>query len=71
MPPFIKFTEESKTASGSKRTFQYVNVEFILRATFHDATEELDIILASDPKTKSHTLKGQEAKDALEVLQKL
>ena len=73
MARFVKYTHESETAGGKKTSLVFINVDHISKAVFKD--DQLELIWHSGiPVANKHdivTLKGQEAKDALEVIRSL
>ncbi len=73
MARFIKYTHESETAGGKKSSIVFINVDHISKAVFKD--DQLELIWHSGipiaSKNDVVVLKGQEAKDALEVIRSL
>ena len=71
--PFIRFSEESETADGVKKLVRFVNVDQITEATYDRSEGTFSAFIGDKPGGKgwSFGLKGDEAKDALAVFQKL
>ena len=71
--PFIKFAATSETASGTRTTLNFINADHVSRAEFtdHDGVLKLFIGSADDRRGREYVLSGDEAKQALEVLQNL
>jgi len=71
MAPFIRIPKKVQTGAGTKTELHFVNAEEILKAVFEDNPAVLSITLRSSPKTVEYILKGEEAIQALAVLQAL
>ena len=71
MAPFIRIAKQVQTGSGTKTELHFVNAEDILKAVFESDPDILSITLRSSPGMATYTLKGEEAKQALAVIQKL
>jgi hypothetical protein len=71
MAPFIKYTDSAKRAGGGEtRYLKYINAEYIISAYYEEENQLLNLTVDS-PTEKTVQLHGQDADDALAVLQKL
>lgn len=71
MAPFIKFTALSEAAAGKETTFHFINVALIMRASYRVEKGTLDLVVSSGEDKGVYTLDGDEAQEALRLLQSL
>lgn len=72
MAPFIKCTKSSQTASGESRQIIYINVEQIVKATYHEDSQVLFLTLTTSAiGIEDVKIEGDEAMEALSILQSL
>lgn len=73
MSPFIKFVGEKVSPTTPDR-WVYVNVAHVIQATYDKSAKTLEVIVAAPGSGIAHTrhmLQGDDAQEALKVLQNL
>lgn len=71
MAPFIKFTETKQTGKGEDRVLRFINADQISNAQYFEETKSLRIFIVGRFDKVSFEIVGDEAADALKVLQSL
>lgn len=71
--PFIKFTTTVNSLGGSTRELNFVNADKVTEAIYNEQDGTLKLFFGEHPGGRGHEyrLSGDEAKQALAVLQKL